>query len=128
MPDTPAKSKNPVAFSRWTLQGIADGKVTYDVEANSKLVIENQRERYHCPAKYKDYARIQLDTDDHDPERQEGPATRNDEAYEKWKSLGLGMSMVRSGSDINGAWWQTNRAPFRAPRAWKTMDGRPVAS
>ncbi len=50
-------------------QGVENAKVayteTYDIAANWKLVIENQRECYHCPAKHKSYARIQLDTELH---------------------------------------------------------------
>ncbi len=113
------------------MQGMESGKVayteTYDIAANWKLVIENQRECYHCLAKHKDYARIQLDTDIHDPDKRETIAARNEEARIKWKALGLDVSMVRSDSNFNGTWWRTNRTPFRRPCVSETMDGRPVA-
>ena len=40
--------------------GLENAKIayseTYDIAANWKLVIENQRECYHCPTKHKGYA------------------------------------------------------------------------
>ena len=113
------------------MQGLENGKVayteTYDIPANWKLVIENQRECYHCPAKHKDYARIQLDTDVHDPYKADAVAVRNESAREQWRSLGVDVSMVRSDSNFNGGWWRTNRAPFRSPFVSETLDGRQVA-
>ncbi len=113
------------------MQGIEHAKVayteTYDVAANWKLVIENQRECYHCPAKHKCYARIQLDTDLHDPDKQQIVTARIDEARTKWNTLGLDVSAVRSNSKFNGTWWRTNRAPFREGCVSETMDGQTVA-
>ena len=113
------------------LQGIESGKVafqeTYDIGANWKLVIENQRECYHCPASHKTYARVQLDTDVHDPDKQDALAARNSEARQKWEALGIDVSMVRSDSNFNGLWWRTNRAPFRSPCISETMDGKQIA-
>ncbi|MGI9425199.1 MAG: aromatic ring-hydroxylating oxygenase subunit alpha [Hyphomicrobiaceae bacterium] len=113
------------------LQGIENARVayteTYDIAANWKLVIENQRECYHCSAKHMDYARIQLDTDLHDPDKQTAIAARIDESRSHWKALGLDVTMVRSDSNFNGSWWRTNRAPFREGCFSETMDGHTVA-
>lgn len=112
-------------------QGIDNATIayteTYDIAANWKLVIENQRECYHCPANHKDYARIQLDTDLHDPDKQKAIAARIVDVRSKWKALGLDVSMVRSDSNFNGRWWRTNRAPLREGCLSETMDGLTVA-
>ena len=64
--------------------GLESAKVayseTYDIAANWKLVIENQRECYHCPAKHKGYAKIQFDTDVDNSDEQSRIQTRWDES------------------------------------------------
>jgi len=88
-------------------QGVENAKVayteTYDIAANWKLVIENQRECYHCPAKHKSYARIQLDTELHDPDKQQIVTARIDEARTILTSAKCGRiqtSMERGGAPI----------------------------
>ncbi len=100
---------------------------TYDIAANWKLVIENQRECYHCPTKHKGYAEIQLDTEIDDPDKQEQNQIRRNECLDKWASLGLGMSKTDSTYAMNGSWWRVNRTPFRAGFVSETVDGQPVA-
>ena len=100
---------------------------TYDIAANWKLVIENQRECYHCPTKHKEYAKIQLDTDIHDPDKHEHVEARRNECREKWASLGLDVSLVDSTYAMSGPWWRVNRTPFRAGFVSETVDGQPVA-
>lgn len=113
------------------MQGIDHSKVayteTYDIAANWKLVIENQRECYHCPANHQDYARIQLDTEQHDPAQQQANQILSEAARGTWKAQGLDVTMVRSDSDFNGSWWRTSRALFRAPHVSETMNGKPAA-
>lgn len=101
--------------------------MTYDIAANWKLVIENQRECYHCPAKHKGYAKIQQDTDIDDPDKAEVVAARVAEAKLIWAEMGLDVSLVNATSQFNGDWWRVNRAPFRAGCVSETMDGQPVA-
>ena len=100
---------------------------TYDIAANWKLIIENQRECYHCPTKHKGYAKIQLDTDIHDRDKQEHVEARRNECREKWASLGLDVSLVDAAYAMNGPWWRVNRTPFRAGFVSETVDGQPVA-
>ena len=100
---------------------------TYDIAANWKLVIENQRECYHCPTKHKGYAEIQLDTDIDDDDKQKQIELRRNECRQKWASLGLDVSLVDSSYAMSGPWWRVNRTPFRTGFVSETVDGQPVA-
>jgi Rieske 2Fe-2S family protein len=101
--------------------------MTYDIPANWKLVIENQRECYHCPAKHKGYAKIQLDTDVDDADKRDAIAQREAESRDKWAALGLDVSLIVSDYAMNGLWWRANRTPFRAGNVSETSDGQPIA-
>jgi glycine betaine catabolism A len=131
--DTPPDFEDAAADLARLLQphGLSNAKVayteTYRVPANWKLVIENQRECYHCPAKHKTYAKIQHDTDVHDDDKQGMLEARVKAAREKWSALGLDTSQVRPSSKFNGGWWRANRAPFREGCVSETMDGQQVA-
>ena len=100
---------------------------TYDLKANWKLVIENQRECYHCPTGHKGYAEIQYDADVDDPDKREHIETRRNEYREKWAALGLDVSMVGSRYDMSGPWWRVNRIPYREGFVTESVDGQPVA-
>lgn len=73
------------------------------------------------------YAKIQLDTDIHDRDKQEHVEARRNECREKWASLGLDVSLVDAAYAMNGPWWRVNRTPFRAGFVSETVDGQPVA-
>ncbi len=111
--------------------GLARAKLahsmTYDIAANWKLVIENQRECYHCPAKHKGYAKIQLDTDVDDADKRDAIAQREAASRDKWAAAGLDVSLISADYAMNGSWWRANRTPFRAGNVSETSDGQPVA-
>lgn len=100
---------------------------TYDIETNWKLVIENQRECYHCPAKHTGYAEIQLDTDLDDPDKQELMEARREACRQKLSSLGLDTSLVNPSYTMSGPWWRVSRTPFRSGAVCETPDGQPAA-
>ena len=100
---------------------------TYDLKANWKLVIENQRECYHCPNSHKGYAAIQYDTDVDDEDKREHIEARRNQARTKWAALGLDVSLVSSRYAMSGPWWRANRTPFREGFVSETVDGQPVA-
>ena len=100
---------------------------TYDIEANWKLVIENQRECYHCPTKHQGYAEIQLDTDLDDADKQELIESRRDACRQKLSSLGLDTSLVDPSYHMSGPWWRVSRTPFRSGAVCETLDGQPAA-
>ena len=111
--------------------GLENAKVayseTYDIAANWKLVIENQRECYHCPAKHKGYAKIQFDTDVDNSENQSEIEARWDESREKWAAMGLDVSLADHRYAMKRSWWRVNRTPFRKGCVSETVDGQPVA-
>lgn len=100
---------------------------TYDIAANWKLVLENQRECYHCPAKHKGYAKIQFDTDIDDIDEQNQIQTRWNESREKWASMGLDVSLADYRYAMRESWWRVNRTPFRAGFVSETVNGQLVA-
>ncbi len=100
---------------------------TYDIKANWKLIIENQRECYHCPMSHKGYAEIQYDADVDDDDKQNQIEIRRQKSREKWASLGLDVSMIDSRHAMSGAWWRVNRTPFREGYVTESVDGQPVA-
>ena len=100
---------------------------TYDLNANWKLVIENQRECYHCATSHQGYAEIQYDADVDDADKREQIEIHRSACREKWAALGLDVSMVGSKHDMSGPWWRVNRTPFREGFVTESVDGQPVA-
>jgi len=101
--------------------------VTHDIEANWKLVVENQRECYHCPARHPEYIRAYYDTDVDDPRMQAEIEARLAECRDRWATLGLDVSAVSASSDYTGPWYRANRTPLRRGFVTESLDGRPVA-
>jgi Rieske 2Fe-2S family protein len=97
----------------------------YLIKANWKLVLENNRECYHCPNGHPEFCRVNFDT--HMP-----GDSRADEQYPKmlermenyWKSLGLATGAVNF---PNGEWFRCARIPLREGRITESLDGQPVA-
>lgn len=110
-------------------QGLEDAKlakrVRYTVNANWKLIFENNRECYHCNTAHPEYVRGTYDTARFSPstlaevERQEALAA------ERFERMGLGAATASS--NMTGAYWRAARAPLM--EGWKTqsLDGEPVA-
>ena len=67
---------------------------SYDVAANWKLVIENQRECFHCPSNHPEYLSAYYDFDIDNPEMQEEIEACLAECSERWAAHGLDVSSV----------------------------------
>ena len=109
--------------------------VDYTIDANWKLVWENNRECYHCNVNHPQYTRANFDhynVDDTSPQIQEriGAAVRQSE--EKWAASGLQITHKQSGmtpfpDPDHDIWYSANRTPLAEGYVSETMDGRQVA-
>lgn len=100
---------------------------SYDVAANWKLVIENQRECLHCQANHPEYLRAYYDFDVDNPQMQEEIDSRIAESCERWAAQGLDVSRVNMSSAYTGTWYRANRTPFRKGYVTESLDGQPLA-
>jgi Rieske 2Fe-2S family protein len=94
-------------------------KATLVERANWKLVMENARECYHCPARHRELAKtFPVRIGDPDDER---AAARS--AFQT-RMQGLGLPSV----PVSGSWWEAARFPLSAGAVSFTMDGRPAVA
>jgi len=100
-------------------------RLHYEVRANWKLLIENNRECYHCRGSHPEFCLSNFDYGvDGDP--------RRSTTYEKvlvhesarWESLGLAPKEV---SFPGGSWYRVSRLPLKEGYLTESIDGRPVA-
>ncbi|MBX7168216.1 MAG: aromatic ring-hydroxylating dioxygenase subunit alpha [Pirellulales bacterium] len=110
-------------------------QVEYEIDANWKLVWENNRECYHCNANHPTYIRANFDhynADDTTPRiraRIEAAVARSEA---RWAADGLAVTHKASGMtnfpDPEGkTWFSANRTPLVEGYLSETGDGRPVA-
>jgi Rieske 2Fe-2S family protein len=99
--------------------------ISYDVKANWKLVFENNRECYHCPANHPDYTRATYDVGRTDPRRSAEIRKLTEKANARFARLGLDTG--DEFSNMTGAYWRANRTPMADGWVTQSLDGRPVA-
>lgn len=103
--------------------------VEYRVAANWKIVWENNRECYHCPAHHKEYNAATYDVARDlarlDPAREPAILARIAEANARFRALGLETSDVSSA--MTGEYWRINRTPLMEGFVTQSLDGKPVA-
>ena len=119
-------------------QGLDRAKVAkavdYLVKANWKLVLENNRECYHCNLNHPQYIKANFDhynADDTTPRiKQEinGVVARSEK---KWKAIGLAPTHTRTGMTKfpdaeNNIWFSANRTPLVDGYVSESMDGKRV--
>ena len=119
-------------------QGLDRAKVAkavdYLVKANWKLVLENNRECYHCNLNHPQYIKANFDhynADDTTPRiKQEinGVVARSEK---KWKATGLAPTHTRTGMTKfpdaeNNIWFSANRTPLVDGYVSESMDGKRV--
>lgn len=115
--------------SRMKFQGMDRAKVakkvTYDVNANWKLVFENNRECYHCPPAHPEYIKGTFDVLRAIPSEEARVIQQTELANERFKALGIDIG--DPWSSMTGAYWRAHRTPLM--EGWKTqsLDGTPVA-
>ena len=110
-------------------QGFVDAKVAtsirYTVNANWKLVFENNRECYHCANVHPEYVRGTYDIARFDPAMASEVEEQTALANARFRRLGLGGAVATSA--MTGRYWRVSRAPLMAGFMTETLDGRPAA-
>jgi Rieske 2Fe-2S family protein len=109
--------------------------VDYLVEANWKLVWENNRECYHCNLNHPQYIKANFDhfnADDTTPRIREAINTVVARSEQKWAEAELAPTHKRTGMTLfpdaeNNIWFSANRTPLVAGWVSESMDGRQVA-
>ncbi len=110
-------------------QGFADAKlaktIRYTVQANWKLIFENNRECYHCANAHPEYVAGTYDVARFDSARHAEIDAEEQRALQRFTALGIGSATASSA--MSGAFWRVTRAPLLS--GWKTqsLDGAPIA-
>jgi len=120
-------SANPHAFDRTKVAQ----SVEYQVNANWKIVWENNRECYHCDANHPQYVKANFDTADAE---QDTPENRQalSEALARWSAAGVAVTHARGGLALfpdvkNDVWCSASRTVQVGGYESESMDGRRVA-
>ncbi|MGB3899644.1 MAG: aromatic ring-hydroxylating dioxygenase subunit alpha [Mesorhizobium sp.] len=111
-------------------QGMGRGKIAlirdYVLDVNWKLVIENNRECYHCEANHHGYVSVQYDTENDNPAMQGEIGERLAECTIRWDWAGLDVARVNTSSDYTSEWFRANRTPVRKGMVTESPDGQAV--
>jgi Rieske 2Fe-2S family protein len=109
--------------------------IEYDVDANWKLVWENNRECYHCTPRHPQYVKSNFDV--HDEERapeaiRQRIAAALARIRSKWEVPGDGVAHPKGGlatfpDPDHGLWYTCNRTALAEGFATESLDGRRVA-
>jgi len=99
---------------------------TYEVEANWKVLVENNRECYHCRVSHPEFSAtnydLGLDGDDRVDDTHRALLARE---YARWQDMGLAPREV---SFPGGSWFRVTRLPLRQGFRTETLDGHPAAA
>lgn len=119
-------------------QGLATAKIAkivdYEIEANWKLVWENNRECYHCNAHHPQYIRANYD---HYNEDDTTDAIRAqiecavERGEKKWSAAGLTISHKQTGMACfpdHDIWYSANRTALADGYVSESMDGQQVST
>lgn len=111
-------------------QGMARAKVAlirdYELDVNWKIVVENNRECYHCEANHHGYVSVQYDTENDNPDLQDEIAERLGECRLRWEKAGLDVARVNTSSNNTAEWFRANRTPVRKGMVTESPDGQAV--
>ena len=140
-----AENPPPIAPARQALapllkpQGFARAKVAkvvdYLVNANWKLVWENNRECFHCNLNHPQYIKANFDhynADDTSPRIREAINSVVTTSEKKWAKSGLAPTHKQSGMTLfpdarRNIWFSANRTPLVDGWVSESMNGRQVA-
>ncbi|QNQ10361.1 aromatic ring-hydroxylating oxygenase subunit alpha [Sphingomonas alpina] len=113
-------------------QGMDRAKIAvmrdYTLDLNWKLVVENNRECYHCKANHPEYVSVQYDTENDNPALQAEIAERLADCSVRWEKAGLDTSRVNTSSDSTADWFRANRTPVRRDMVTESPDGQAVCA
>lgn len=120
-------SAQPHAFDRAKVAKA----VEYQIEANWKIVWENNRECYHCDVNHPQYVKANFDTADAEQDTPENRQAVAD-ALARWSAAGVAVTHNRGGlarfPDVeNGVWCSASRTLQVQGYESESMDGRRVA-
>ena len=109
--------------------------VDYVVNANWKLVWENNRECYHCNLNHPQYIKANFDhfnADDATPRVREQMTAAVARSEQQWAAAGLNVTHKESGMTCfpdaeKNIWWSANRTALVDGWVSESMDGRQVA-
>lgn len=98
----------------------------YHLDLNWKLVVENNRECYHCRANHQGYVSVQYDTEGDNPALTDEIAKRLADCMIRWEQAGLDVTRVNTSSDYTAEWFRANRTPVRKDMVTESPDGQQV--
>ena len=109
--------------------------INYTVNANWKLIWENNRECYHCNINHPQYIKANYDhfnTDDTSSELMARIEAKSEQSEKIWGKQGLAITHQNSGmapfpSSGNEGWFSINRTLLTDGYVSETMDGQQVA-
>src|SRR5260221_7025325 len=109
--------------------------VDYLVQANWKLVWENNRECFHCNVNHPQYIKANFDhynADDTSPRIKTEIAAAVERSESKWAVCGLAPTHKQTGMTKfpdaeNNIWFSANRTPLVDDYVSETWDGKQVA-
>ena len=121
----------PQRFARAKVAAAVD----YLVQANWKLVWENNRECYHCNLNHPQYIKANFDhynADDASPRIQAQIAAVVEQSEKKWADAGLAPTHRQTGMTVfpdadSNIWFSANRTPLAEGYLSESLDGRLVA-
>lgn len=99
--------------------------IRYTVNANWKLVFENNRECYHCAHAHPEYVKGTYDIWRFDARKNEEVDRQTALAADRFEALGLARAVATSA--MTGAFWRVSRAPLMQGWHTETLDGTPAA-
>ena len=98
---------------------------SYEVEANWKVLVENNRECYHCRVSHPEFCMSNYDLGlPGDPRSDAGYDATLEHEYERWRSLGLSPEEV---SFPAGSTHRVSRLPLKEGFLTESLNGRLVA-
>lgn len=129
--ETLAPLLQPQGFNRAKVAKAAD----YLVNANWKLVWENNRECYHCNVNHPQYIKANFDhynADDTTPRIREAINTVVTRSEKKWAEANLAPTHKQTGMTVfpdaeNNIWFSANRTALVDGWVSESMDGKQVA-
>ncbi len=111
-------------------QGMNRAKIAlirdYELDLNWKLVVENNRECYHCEANHHGYVSVQYDTENDNPDLKGEITERLADCAIRWEKAGLDTARVNTSSDYTAEWFRANRTPVRKGMVTESPDGQLV--
>jgi Rieske 2Fe-2S family protein len=109
--------------------GLDRGKICYSQEyslrANWKLLVENNRECYHCPGGHPEFCQANFDVGmPGDPRGSDKYQRTFERMRVAWEEQGLPVGSVNF---PDGEWFRCARVPLRTGYVTESLDGQPLA-